>query len=69
MAGTCGEDMAKWEREKDERDWNDRVNRAIDRMDYNYLIELIYEGKDDGYSMPDVSDPIAESIIRKIMNE
>ena len=69
MAGTCGEYMAKWEREKDERDWNDRVNRAIDRMDYDYLIELIYEGKDDGYSMPDVSDPIAESIIRKIMNE
>lgn len=66
---TCGENVAKWEREKDEHDWNDQVNRAIDRMDYDYLIELIHDGMDEGYSMPDVSDPVAESIIRKITND
>lgn len=63
---TCGENMAKFEREKDERDWRDLVYRTIDKMDYDYLIELIYQGVDEDFSILDVSDPTAKSIIRKI---
>ena len=65
-SATCGQSMAKWEREKDERDWQDLVFRVIDRMDYDYLIELIYQGKEEGYSMPFVTDPAARAIIIEI---
>ena len=65
---TQGQNVADWERkkdEKDERDWQDLVEGAIEKKDYEYLIELIVDGRREGYEMPDVSDPIAISIIER----
>ena len=65
---TQGQNVAEWERkkdEKDERDWQDLVEGAIDKKDYEYLVELIIDGRREDYEMPDVSDPVAQSIIER----
>ncbi len=65
---TQGQNVAEWERkkdEKDERDWQNLVEGAIDREDYLWLEELIIDGLREGYEIPDVSDPVAQSIIER----
>ena len=49
MSKRFGESMAKWEQEQDERDWNRRVNLAIQSNDRQEIQSLIEEGVDNGY--------------------
>ena len=69
MAHTCGEGYAEWERKKDFHDWRELVYLAIEKNDYEYLIELITDGLNEGYPIPDVSDPVAASIICILANK
>ena len=62
-----GSQMALWEQEKDLRDWQDLVRRAVQAKDYGYLVELIIDGLRANYDIPDIpSDTTATSIIETL---
>lgn len=62
---TYGENMARWERDEDERYWKQSFQRAIDDHDFEQLEELIIEGLEDGYDFPYVCDSHVLALIRK----
>lgn len=65
---TQGQNLAEWERkkdEKDEKDWRFLIEGVIKQKDYEYLIELVLDGMREDYEMPETDDPIAQSIIER----
>lgn len=62
---TYGESMAAWERENDERYWEQSLQKALTSHDYVLIEELIAEGIAQDYSFPLITDPIVCRLIEK----
>lgn len=64
-SSTYGENMSRWENEKDERDWRNSLNRAIENENYALVTELIEEGQFYEYIFPTITDNKALEIMKK----
>lgn len=66
MMATYGKRMHDWENDRDEADWQRRMENAVDRKDYSYCEDLIEEGLMFGYDFPGITD---QSVLQLIAEQ
>lgn len=65
---TYGENMARWERENDERQWRYSLVNALHNRNFDYIKELVVEGINEDYDFPIIADPEVQAIIDSYRN-
>lgn len=55
---TYGENMARWEHEQDERDWKNRLKKALVFRNATDVKELVREGLAEDFSFAGFNDPL-----------
>lgn len=53
---TYGENMARWERENDERQWRYSLINALANKNFALIKELVMEGMDEDYDFSGIAD-------------
>ncbi len=62
---TYGENMARWEHEQDERDWKNRLNRALSVCNPEDVKELVEEGLAEDFSFAGFNHPLVSAFQNK----
>lgn len=66
---TYGENMARWEHEQDERDWKNRLRKALVVQNPSAVKELVEEGLAEDFSFAGFNDPLVTAFQNKRSND